>query len=83
MARPGIEPRTPDLRVKCPTNWAMRPGSFQGIHVYASFAMHLFSVFKVYMYMQVLLCIYFQLIAFREEEEFNQKLYILMAGKSN
>ena len=26
MARPGIEPRTPDLRVRCPTDCALRPG---------------------------------------------------------
>ena len=26
VARPGIEPRTPDLRVRCPTNCATRPG---------------------------------------------------------
>ena len=26
MARPGIEPRTPDLRVRCPTDCATRPG---------------------------------------------------------
>ena len=24
--RPGIEPRTPDLRVRCPTDCATRPG---------------------------------------------------------
>ena len=28
MARPGIEPRTPDLRVRCPTDCATRPGNF-------------------------------------------------------
>ena len=27
MARPGIEPRTSDLRVRCPTDCATRPGS--------------------------------------------------------
>ena len=27
VARPGIEPRTPDLRVRCPTDCATRPGS--------------------------------------------------------
>ena len=27
VARPGIEPRTPDLRVGCPTDCATRPGS--------------------------------------------------------
>ena len=26
MARPGIEPRTSDLRVRCPTDCARRPG---------------------------------------------------------
>ena len=26
VARPGIEPRTPDLRVRCPTDCATRPG---------------------------------------------------------
>ena len=26
MARLSIEPRTSDLRVRCPTEWAMRPG---------------------------------------------------------
>ena len=26
VARPGIEPRTPDLRVRCPINCATRPG---------------------------------------------------------
>ena len=26
VARLGIEPRTPDLRVRCPTNCATRPG---------------------------------------------------------
>ena len=26
VARPGIEPRTPDLRVRCPTDCAKRPG---------------------------------------------------------
>ena len=31
MARPGIEPRTYDLRVRCPTDCAMRPGLY--IHV--------------------------------------------------
>ena len=29
MARPGIEPGTPDLRVRCPTDCAMRPGSYK------------------------------------------------------
>ena len=28
VARPGIEPRTPDLRVRCPTDCATRPGLF-------------------------------------------------------
>ena len=28
MARPGIEPRTPDLRVRCPTDCATRPGIY-------------------------------------------------------
>ena len=28
VARPGIEPRTPDLRVRCPTDCATRPGIF-------------------------------------------------------
>ena len=27
VARPGIEPRTPDLRVSCPTDCATRPGN--------------------------------------------------------
>ena len=27
VARPGIEPRTPDLRVRCPTDCATWPGS--------------------------------------------------------
>ena len=27
VARPGIEPRTSDLRVRCPTDCAMRPGN--------------------------------------------------------
>ena len=27
VARPGIELRTPDLRVRCPTDCATRPGS--------------------------------------------------------
>ena len=27
VARPGIKPRTPDLRVSCPTDCATRPGS--------------------------------------------------------
>ena len=27
MARPGIEPRTSDLRVRCPSDCAMWPGS--------------------------------------------------------
>ena len=27
VARPGIEPRTPDLRVRCPTDCATRPGN--------------------------------------------------------
>ena len=27
VARPGIEPRTPDLRVSCPTDCATRPGT--------------------------------------------------------
>ena len=26
VARPGIEPRTPDLRVRCPTDCGTRPG---------------------------------------------------------
>ena len=26
VARPGVEPRTPDLRVRCPTDCATRPG---------------------------------------------------------
>ena len=26
VARPGIEPKTPDLRVRCPTDRATRPG---------------------------------------------------------
>ena len=26
MARPGIEPRTSGLRVRCPTDYATRPG---------------------------------------------------------
>ena len=26
VARPGIEPRTPDLRVRCPTDCSTRPG---------------------------------------------------------
>ena len=26
VARPGIEPRTPDLRVRCPTDYATWPG---------------------------------------------------------
>ena len=30
VARPGIEPRTPDLWVRCPTNCATRPGWIQG-----------------------------------------------------
>ena len=53
VARPGIEPRTPDLRVRCPTDCATRPGlgsvffrkssrltgknSFLKIHVVAPF----------------------------------------------
>ena len=28
MARPGIEPSTSDVRVRCPTNCATRPGTF-------------------------------------------------------
>ena len=28
--RPGIEPRTPDLRVRCPTDCATRPGFCNG-----------------------------------------------------
>ena len=28
VARPGIEPRTSDLRVRCPTDCATRPSSF-------------------------------------------------------
>ena len=27
VARPGIEPRTPDLQVRCPINCAARPGN--------------------------------------------------------
>ena len=27
VARPGIEPRTPDLRVRCPTDCATWPGA--------------------------------------------------------
>ena len=30
VARPGIEPRTPDLRVRCPTDCATRPGRTNG-----------------------------------------------------
>ena len=30
VARPGIEPRTPDLRVRCPTDCATRPGRSEG-----------------------------------------------------
>ena len=35
VARPGIEPRTPDLRVRCPTDCATRPGKWSdnGIRV--------------------------------------------------
>ena len=36
MARPGIEPRIPDLRVRCPTDCATRPGQYiveRGQHV--------------------------------------------------
>ena len=29
VARPGIEPRTPDLRVRCLTDWATRPGFYR------------------------------------------------------
>ena len=28
VARPGIEPGTPDLRVRCPTDCATRPGQY-------------------------------------------------------
>ena len=27
VARPGIEPRTPDLRVRCPTDWGWSGGA--------------------------------------------------------
>ena len=30
VARPGIEPRTPDLRVRCPTDCATRPEDGKG-----------------------------------------------------
>ena len=30
VARPGIEPSTPDLRVRCPTDCATRPGRIKG-----------------------------------------------------
>ena len=33
MARPGIEPRTSDLRVSYPTDCATGPGVFQGNYV--------------------------------------------------
>ena len=29
VARPGIEPRTPDLRVRSPTDYATRPGTIE------------------------------------------------------
>ena len=31
VARPGIEPRTPDLRVGCPTDCATRPGKYHRV----------------------------------------------------
>ena len=31
VARPGIKPRTSDLRVRCPTNCATRPGTINGV----------------------------------------------------
>ena len=34
MARPGIEPRTSDLRVRCPTDCATRPGYYDGMANY-------------------------------------------------
>ena len=34
VARPGIEPRTPDLRVRCPTDCATRPGMMTGDFTY-------------------------------------------------
>ena len=33
MARPGIEPRTSGLRVRCPTDCATRPGKSNGIYL--------------------------------------------------
>ena len=37
VARPGIEPRTPDLRVRCPTDCATRPGALHTVeHVVQS-----------------------------------------------
>ena len=32
VARPGIEPRTSDLRVRCPTDCATRPGKYLDWH---------------------------------------------------
>ena len=37
VARPGIEPRTPDLRVRCPTDCTTRPGK-----ICTPFATHLY-----------------------------------------
>ena len=34
VARPGIESRTSDLRVRCPTDCATRPGGNRGIYVF-------------------------------------------------
>ena len=36
MARPGIEPRTPDLRVRCPIDCATRPGDNDGHDTYSN-----------------------------------------------
>ena len=36
MARPGIEPKTSDLRVRCPTDCATRPGTPTGNVMFAT-----------------------------------------------
>ena len=41
VARPGIEPRTSDLRVRCPTDCAMRPGLRLGAEYHCLSLLHI------------------------------------------
>ena len=45
VARPGIEPRTPDLRVRCPTDCATRPGFICMYKLYPGFI----CMYKLYL----------------------------------